>query len=410
MTRYVGFVIALLCLMATAWAQPEFYADPYLGLPEFRILPIRLPTADPDSVNVEIHVRIVYDDLQFVKKDDMYEANYDLDATLTTGKDQLVSNRHLERTVTVNTFEKTNSRQSGDQTRVSFTVPPDRYRLRVSLTDRESRKERVLERELYFPADEWSQDFRLGDLILLDSTGAAQMGTGLLSGEPLRFASRLFASAKEGVSAEYQVWDEKERIVLSGGMDLTGGGPLYADTLALSTQSLPNGSYRLIVTARLSDKVLARYYPFKILWQNLPDYIQDLDLAIRQLKYIASDQEMDRLLSAPPSKREELFQDFWKKRDPTPSTPVNERMEEYYRRVKYANEHFSGFRDGWETDMGRVYIIFGPPTDVERHPFDIDSKPYEYWFYYDINRRFLFVDEDGFGEYRLKSPLWHNEY
>ena len=59
--------------------------------------------------------------------------------------------------------------------------------------------------------------------------------------------------------------------------------------------------------------------------------------------------------------------------------------------------------------MGRVFIIFGPPSDVERHPFDIDAKPHEIWYYYDLNRSFLFVDEEGFGEYRLKSPFW-DEY
>jgi GWxTD domain-containing protein len=100
-----------------------------------------------------------------------------------------------------------------------------------------------------------------------------------------------------------------------------------------------------------------------------------------------------------------MFLEFWKKKDPNPVTTHNERMDEYYRRVKYANLHFKGLRDGWETDMGRVYVIFGQPTDVERHPFDIDKKPYEVWSYDDLNRHFLFVDEDGFGDFRLKSPL-----
>ncbi|CUS97606.1 GWxTD domain-containing protein [Candidatus Kryptonium thompsonii] len=81
-------------------------------------------------------------------------------------------------------------------------------------------------------------------------------------------------------------------------------------------------------------------------------------------------------------------------------------MEEYYSRVKYANEHFGHYLEGWKTDMGMVYIIFGPPSSVDRHPFDINAKPYEIWYYYEINRRFIFLDETGFGDYRLITPLW----
>ena len=33
-------------------------------------------------------------------------------------------------------------------------------------------------------------------------------------------------------------------------------------------------------------------------------------------------------------------------------------------------------------------------------------KPYEVWSYYDINQVFAFVDETGFGDYRLSTPLW----
>jgi len=55
--------------------------------------------------------------------------------------------------------------------------------------------------------------------------------------------------------------------------------------------------------------------------------------------------------------------------------------------------------------MGMIYILFGPPNSVDRHPFDIDSKPYEVWYYYQKDRQFMFVDETGFGDYRLMNPL-----
>jgi len=114
---------------------------------------------------------------------------------------------------------------------------------------------------------------------------------------------------------------------------------------------------------------------------------------------------------APDDKKQEVFNAFWKKLDPTPGTDTNELMDEYYRRIAFSNANFSVYRDGWKTDMGLVYIVLGPPDDIERNPYNVDAtvfrRPvyaYESWFYYDINLSFLFVDERGFGDYRVTNP------
>jgi GWxTD domain-containing protein len=110
-------------------------------------------------------------------------------------------------------------------------------------------------------------------------------------------------------------------------------------------------------------------------------------------------------------KKSELFEDkmkryinFWKAKDPSPNTMENEILNEYYRRVDYANDNFGNYFQGWRSDMGVIYITLGPPNNVERHPFEYNSKPYERWNYYVINRSFVFVDNTGFGDYRLINP------
>ncbi|MFC1548292.1 GWxTD domain-containing protein, partial [Candidatus Neomarinimicrobiota bacterium] len=84
----------------------------------------------------------------------------------------------------------------------------------------------------------------------------------------------------------------------------------------------------------------------------------------------------------------------------------NEVMDEYYRRVAYSDTHFKSYQAGWETDLGMVYIIYGPPDDIERYPFELDSKPYQIWYYYEQHWRFVFVDQNMFGDYRLITPLY----
>lgn len=41
-------------------------------------------------------------------------------------------------------------------------------------------------------------------------------------------------------------------------------------------------------------------------------------------------------------------------------------MRNYFRRVELANRYFTSYKEGWKTDRGMVYIIFGPPDQVLR--------------------------------------------
>ena len=65
--------------------------------------------------------------------------------------------------------------------------------------------------------------------------------------------------------------------------------------------------------------------------------------------------------------REQFVEQFWLRRDPTPDTIENEFKEEHYRRIAYANERFGIGRPGWRSDRGRIYIIHGPPDQIESH-------------------------------------------
>ena len=138
----------------------------------------------------------------------------------------------------------------------------------------------------------------------------------------------------------------------------------------------------------------------------MPASAKDLDNAIMQMKWIAEKSFIRKLREMPEDEKKNRFMEFWKNSDPSPDTPENELMEEYYSRVAFANENFGQFRDGWDSDRGMVYIILGPPDSVERHPFEYGTKPYEVWYYQQFNRSLIFIDETGFGEYRLRSNFW----
>ena len=95
---------------------------------------------------------------------------------------------------------------------------------------------------------------------------------------------------------------------------------------------------------------------------------------------------------------------FWKKKDSTPETAYNEVMVEYYRRVDHATRFFGTLRDpdGFKSDRGRIYILYGPPTNTER-TLSPSSGYQEEWTYANAGKRFIFADESKSGNYVLVS-------
>lgn len=132
---------------------------------------------------------------------------------------------------------------------------------------------------------------------------------------------------------------------------------------------------------------------------------EELDDIFAKSKYIATANEIDKYskLKGEDSKREFLF-DFWNSRDDNLSTPENEFFYEYLKRIDISNQRFNSMqKQGWKTDRGRVYIIYGEPSEIERYPNQIESRPYEIWYYNDIEGGvyFIFADLTGFSEYTL---------
>ncbi len=134
----------------------------------------------------------------------------------------------------------------------------------------------------------------------------------------------------------------------------------------------------------------------------------------QDVTYIVSPGELDMFDQLNFLGKRNFIAEFWRRRDPNPETPENEFKMEHYRRINLANLHFSRIResgDGWNTDMGRIYIVYGEPNEIERHQSTLDVKPWEQWNYHDLQGGvyFIFVDEDGYGVYRLVHSTLRGE-
>jgi GWxTD domain-containing protein len=132
----------------------------------------------------------------------------------------------------------------------------------------------------------------------------------------------------------------------------------------------------------------------------------ELDREFKWAKYEASDAEKTQfeMLKGLDAKRK-FVSDFWRRR------PLGLR-EEYLKRIAHANANFAALgREGYRTDRGRVYVVYGPPDDYERHPNEPDSKPYEIWTYNSIQGGviFVFAQRQSGGEFELVHSTSRNE-
>jgi len=135
----------------------------------------------------------------------------------------------------------------------------------------------------------------------------------------------------------------------------------------------------------------------------------------KEVVYITTEQEREVFLSLESvDERDRFIEAFWRKRDPNPATPANEFKVEHYRRIDYANTYLGRdtFREGWQTDRGRFYIILGEPRDIQRYDGYAELVSSHLWFYQGNPRMgtpaffyLLFFKKDDFGEFRLYHPV-----
>jgi GWxTD domain-containing protein len=132
----------------------------------------------------------------------------------------------------------------------------------------------------------------------------------------------------------------------------------------------------------------------------------------RNARLIMTDAEQDIFNHLPDAEsRREFITDFWARRNPDPTSEVNEFQQEFDRRVEYADKHFNEGRKGIDTDRGRIYIYLGPPDRVENFPFNQEGSirataetirgPMLWWVYYRYELGIAFADRRNNGVFKM---------
>lgn len=346
---------------------------------------------------IELNYFIPYRAISFIRQESSYEARFVLRAQCWDSRKTLVRGRDWERRVVSAVYETTMSRQMAIEGRESLFVPRTPVMMEVVYQDAQSERTRMWRLKIEPPK-------RLSDLTLARKSGG------------------YVYSSKDTIIANLEIYADAEMVRSAESLFVKvaqGRQVFYTDTLNLSDEDpghrrielavplgrLEDGSYELEVGVKTGKRnaLVMRRHKFEVI-SSFFRSDRTFREKVNQLLYIATREEMERLRKAPAAERESLWNAFWKSKDETPTTADNLTEEEYFRRIAYCEKHFRHGDNGYRSDRGQVYVMLGPADNVQSLPFESDINAYEVWYYYGANLKLVFLDERGFGEYKLIEP------
>ena len=415
----VFIILGTVSLLAQYMSAPQLSG---IGLPYFRTGLFRYFTEDGQKNLVKFYVQMINDDLTFVKNENLFEADIQIELYITSPQKKYVFNRTIDKVITTSDFGETNSRQIMHTFVTEVPLNPGDYNAILTVRDQNSGKQ--VNRKINFTLKDVTQyNFLMSDVLCFEKFTTDSSGR-IISFEPIlnnNFSGAhdyiyfYFRTISRGVSdstkINFSIIDVNHAIVYENQYYLSGMSGVKEHFIRLNRDQFVQSRYELRIVGKLGNQTFKTRKIFSFFWTISPESPRDLDLALRQMRYIVPWDTLKKVLKQSFAEKQKFFKNFWKEMDPNPETEKNELLDEYFRRVNYANQNFSGMgEDGWLTDRGRIFIKFGEPDDIERHPFESNSLPYEIWRYYNLRKVFVFIDRTGFGDYYLHPDYLDEEF
>ncbi len=372
-----------------------------------------------DSARMDIFVLVPYEFLMFNNNNNkVYGAKYSLVVSIFDENGRKVFTDKKEETIVTDDYFKAQGRDADfDANQLLVNLSPGNYTIKLVLRDEISKNEKEKSRNMTV-LDFAKYPFSLSGIMLVSAieenqgsftaTPHVSDDIGALTDGFFAFFEVYNTKDLSSVDLYYEIKDADDRIIAeSGAITKELKGQHTQQYVKIPRQKdMVTGKYALKLIAKHNDDTLAvakRSIKFS---QTIGGMVlKDIDESIRQLRYVAKSEEQELMEDAPDeASKQKLFKEFWQKLDPTPATERNEAFQEYYSRIAFANRRFKSHREGWLSDMGMVYVIFGNPRNVERGSRYGDSSVYEIWSYGN-NRQFVFRDNSGMNDFRLVSPM-----
>jgi len=374
--------------------------------------------------SVEVYYSIALTELSFNQDSGKYLASYTFSIKVRDSKNNSVRKDSTRRTVAIKSLQEATDESRGAIDKLIFPLGPGTYTLYTSLKDNQTKTFSNDSLELVVPS--FGNCIQTSSIQFATSISNTQTNKvfdkGGLSVVPnpsrryryhnsvLPFYFEVYNllppdSVNNEFQCEYAITDSTgDSLIVVPAQSIKKPGTSCIKMQTLDIRGLEAGKHLLSVTttdpASGQSSTAQSYFwvdsptPLKRTATRLPMTAADVKKYRDQIKYLAKPSELKIYDQLSPEGKERFLLNFWRSKDPTPETSENEYMQDYFSRIDYANKHFKGKDGGMNSDMGRVFIIYGQPDDIERHVMEIGIKPYILWRYFTAGGQHVFVFVD----------------
>lgn len=401
---------------------------------------------DDTLTYTELYFQIPFQNLHFVRKNNAYVAAYDVELSIYDASGAVIRNHCVTDQAQAAKYDETVLPANARAILLAAYLHPGAYRLHAKVVDRESGKQAEARSVLRV------KDFSAGDLQLSDLQFSSNIEINPTKTDFVKNnrrvvpnVRRLYGEVNPDIFVYYEIYNlayeaatdsfytvitiEREDGQLISRISRRQRKPgtscvqslrlpltEFSNQNILTQKSLVEGEdgsirfgtpykLKIEVTDPRSGQHTESSGSFSVWHQNFSFLDYSVDELVDQLSSIAGEDELKAMRQLEPSQRRARIDDFWKSKDPTPDTPENELMDEYYRRVKFTEASFPVIgASSWQSSRGQVYIRFGPPDSIRQVKNNYPTPSYQIWEYAELKKIFVFA-ETREGSYQLLDPL-----
>lgn len=408
-------------------AQRDFKLDPEL-IQSGKFYNSELHFFPDNETNLVYYsFKISYSQLFFQKKDDSFLAGIKVNIEVRDSSGSIVNRASKDNSVTVNDFELTNSKNHFLQGLLDFKLPAGKYKILTSVSDETSKRERriapidllILEKEsILNPIVTESEKVNCdnSDVFVLSNNSSSipfnkpadnlfipvtdttpkYISINIKRGDTLLVNNQ---KIEKYFIASPELKNCNDKIIIESNLNNPSIRYFSLDSVSAKLTEGPV-SVEVIPENDINKKVV---FNLNVIWIGKPFSLLDAESAIKFLETIEPKNVISDMLNSSDKYTENLY-NYWKKQDPTPLTNYNELMNEFYTRVDYCEMNFKNLagNGGAKSDRGKIYIKYGPPDSINRDTNNQD-KVAENWMYNKLQKKFVFVDVDGTGNFTLAN-------
>ncbi len=317
------------------------------------------------------------------------------------------------------------SQQKSYLNRLSFPVEAEDYRVSFSAIDLNSELAFHWEFEVSpLPKGSRISDLELNSRVYADSSAYLQKfrrGDLVYEPAPSIILDRQYHEYAHLYLELYTPLDELEepqllmlsleqdgQLVMDEYMDTTVSGGTQAITLKVPLIDLEAGKYQGTVSLQAGDILESRDFEFVLSEdsETMLSLFPDPDEEYKLMRYFMTSRALSSWDTMSADAKRRYITNFW--RNMALSTQMSEQgiLDLIHERIEYTNRYYSSQIPGWMSDMGRIYIRNGAPSDLEKGETSDDTrfvrKDYQVWKYRGGRKPvYVFLDQQMNNNFRL---------